>query len=114
MGMFQFAPNENKETVIEMKVATSLLSPEEQAQHALLMEIAGDEGFDKVQAKALKISNDTLREALKLRVVATTKESPSIRISTGHLSIPQAWLRIQAPILRSRIGGVIPPTLEKW
>ena len=60
MGMFQFAPNENKETVIEMKVATSFIS-KEQAQHALLMEIAGDEGFDKVQAKALKIWNDTLR-----------------------------------------------------
>ena len=59
MGMFQFAPNENKETVIEMKVATSFIS-KEQAQHALLMEIAGDEGFDKVQAKALKIWNDTL------------------------------------------------------
>ena len=59
MGMFQFAPNENKETVIEMKVATSFIS-KEQAQHALSMEIAGDEGFDKVQAKALKIWNDTL------------------------------------------------------
>ena len=59
MGMFQFAPNENKETVIEMKVATSFIS-KAQAQHALLMEIAGDEGFDKVQAKALKIWNDTL------------------------------------------------------
>ena len=111
MGMFQFAPNENKETVIEMKVATSFIS-KEQAQHALLMEIAGDEGFDKVQAKALR--SGTIRwEALKLRVVATTKESPSIRISTGHLSIPQAWLRIQAP-MRSRIGSIIPPTLEKW
>ena len=60
MGMFQFAPNENKETVIEMKVATSFIS-KAQAQHALSMEIAGDEGFDKVQAKALKIWNDTLR-----------------------------------------------------
>ena len=59
MGMFQFAPNENKETVIEMKVATSFIS-KEQAQHALPMEIAEDEGFDKVQAKALKIWNDTL------------------------------------------------------
>ena len=59
MGMFQFAPNKNEETVIEMKVATSFIS-KEQAQHALLMEIAGDEGFDKVQAKALKIWNDTL------------------------------------------------------
>ena len=59
MGMFQFAPNKNKETVIEMKVATSFIS-KAQAQHALLMEIAGDEGFDKVQAKALKIWNDTL------------------------------------------------------
>ena len=54
MGMFQFAPNENKETVIEMKVATSFIS-KEQAQHALLMEIAGDEGFDKVQAKVFFI-----------------------------------------------------------
>ena len=59
MGMFQFAPNKNEETVIEMKVATSFIS-KAQAQHALLMEIAGDEGFDKVQAKALKIWNDTL------------------------------------------------------
>ena len=42
-----------------MKVATSFIS-KAQAQHALLMEIAGDEGFDKVQAKALKIWNDTL------------------------------------------------------
>ena len=59
MGMFQFAPNKNEETVIEMKVATSFIS-KEQAQHALPMEIAEDEGFDKVQAKALKIWNDTL------------------------------------------------------
>ena len=59
MGMFQFAPNKNEETVIEMKVATSFIS-KEQAQHALPMEIAGNEGFDEVQAKALKIWNDTL------------------------------------------------------
>ena len=59
MGMFQFAPNKNEETVIEMKVATSFIS-KKQAQHALPMEIARDEGFDEVQAKALKIWNDTL------------------------------------------------------
>ena len=59
MGMFQFTPNESGETVIEMKVATSFIS-KDQAQKALSMEIAANEGFDAVKAKALQIWNDTL------------------------------------------------------
>ena len=59
MGMFAFTPSKGGETVIEMKVATSFIS-KDQAQRALHMEIAENEGFDEVQAKALKIWNDTL------------------------------------------------------
>ena len=59
MGMFQFTPNESGETVIEMKVATSFIS-KDQAQRALSIEIAANEGFDAVRDKALKIWNDTL------------------------------------------------------
>ena len=59
LGMFEFPAAENGDTVIEMKVATSFMTPA-QAKKNLDLEIDSTDNFDSIKARALKIWNDTL------------------------------------------------------
>ena len=58
-GIASFEKASSGETVIEMKVATSFISIE-QAKKNLQQEIAEDEGFDEIFAKAQKTWDDQL------------------------------------------------------
>ena len=59
-GMFEFAPaGDGKETVVELKIATSFMSYN-QATKNLNLEIAASDDFDSIMAKALDIWNDSL------------------------------------------------------
>ena len=59
MGMFEFTPSKDVETVIEMKVATSFIS-KEQAQKNLELEIQAAEKFNDVRDRALETWNKTM------------------------------------------------------